>query len=34
VKKEDLLKEACDNYAKLGEWEKFCELNVEMNNWE
>jgi hypothetical protein len=34
VKKEDLLKEASENYAKLGDWEKFCELNVELGNWD
>ena len=32
-KKEDLLNEAIDNCAKCGDWEKYCELNIALNNW-
>ena len=33
VKKEDLVKEALDYCMKCGDWEKFCELSVEIGNW-
>lgn len=34
IKREDLLKEAIDISAKVGDWEKFCELCIEANEWE
>ena len=33
VKKEDLVKEALDYCMKCGDWEKFCELSIEIGNW-
>lgn len=33
IKREELLKEAIDYSAKCGDWEKFCELNIELGNW-
>jgi len=34
IKKEDIIKEAIDLSAKAGDWEKFCELCTEANQWE
>jgi hypothetical protein len=34
VKKEDILKEAVETCAKIGDWEKYCELSIELNEWE
>lgn len=34
MKKEDILKEAITISSKIGDWEKFCELSVEANEWE
>lgn len=33
-KREDLIHESIDLCAKIGDWEKFCELNIEINQWE
>lgn len=33
-KRDDLIHESIDLCAKIGDWEKFCELNIEINQWE
>ncbi len=33
-KREDLINESIDLCAKIGDWDKFCELNIEINQWE
>lgn len=34
VRREDLINEAIDLSAKVGDWEKFCELCIEAGEWE
>ena len=33
IKRENIIKEAIDYSAKCGDWEKFCELSIEIGHW-